>query len=276
MSYVRREAAAIEKVPLPVTRASLADDFRALGLRAGMTVLVHSSLSALGWVCGGPVAVIQALQDVLTLSGTLVMPTHSSDYSDPAEWRNPPVPPDWVPVVRGEMPLFDPQRTPTRGMGRIPELFRTWPDVRRSRHPQLSFAAWGREAEFVTAVHSLSYALGEQSPLARIYELDGFVLLLGVGYDSNTSMHLAEYRAPNPPQQPNGCPWLEEGRRVWKRFDDIEFNDDVFPEIGAAFEQSRPVSTGKVGAATCRLMRQRALVDFTRDRVAEYRACGPR
>src|SRR5947209_4670435 len=109
----------------PRTRASLAEDLRRLGLSEGVTVLVHSSLSTLGWVCGGPVAVVQALLDVLTDSGTLVMPTHSGEYSDPAPWQEPPVPRDWWPVIRETMPAFDPQVTPTRGMGRIVEVFRS-------------------------------------------------------------------------------------------------------------------------------------------------------
>lgn len=59
----------------PKTRGSLAEDFRNLGLKKGMTVIVHSSLKSLGWVVGGPIAVVQALMDVLSEEGTLVMPT---------------------------------------------------------------------------------------------------------------------------------------------------------------------------------------------------------
>src|SRR5213082_1002062 len=85
---------------VPVIIPSLLADFTALGVTPGMTLLVHSSLSALGWVCGGPVAVVRALLDVLTPSGTLVMPAHSANLSDPAQWENPPVPSEWVPVIR--------------------------------------------------------------------------------------------------------------------------------------------------------------------------------
>src|SRR5690349_7103098 len=60
----------------------------------------------------------------------------------------------------------------------------------------VSFAAWGRHALPITANHALDYGLGEHSPLARLYDLDGSVLLLGVGYERRTSLHLAEYRAP--------------------------------------------------------------------------------
>ncbi len=71
----------------PVTFDSLCADLRALGVESGMTMIVHSSLTALGWVSGGPQAVVLALQEVLGPQGTLVMPTHSGDFSDPAQWR---------------------------------------------------------------------------------------------------------------------------------------------------------------------------------------------
>ncbi|MEJ2748083.1 MAG: AAC(3) family N-acetyltransferase [Anaerolineae bacterium] len=257
------EAETVQRVKTPGTRTSLARDLRQLGLAPGMTVLVHSSLKALGWVNGGPVAVIQALQGVLTPQGTLVMPAHSGDLSDPAKWQNPPIPQEWHQLVRDTMPAFDPRLTPTRGLGRIAELFRTWPGVQRSQHPQVSFAARGQHAAFVTGSHELANSLGEGSPLARIYDLDGGVLLLGVGYDSNTSFHLAEYRAGNAQPFTAGAPVMRNGRHAWITYDDIQFNDELFPQIGADMEaQTDIVIIGQVAAATCRLYRQQPGVDF--------------
>jgi aminoglycoside 3-N-acetyltransferase len=266
------EHALIDRTPEPRTRESLGADLRALGVTPGMTLIVHSSLSALGWVCGGPVAVVQALMDALTPEGTLVMPTQSGDLSDPADWSRPPVPSAWLPAIYAHMPAYDPRVTPTRGMGRIVETFRTWPGAIRSAHPLVSFAACGAQAERVIEGQQLEYGLGEGSPLARMYELDGRVLLLGAGYDSNTTFHLAEYRAPGQTPRQEGAPIMENGQRVWKTYQDIELDADIFPEIGGDFEATGAVTLGQVGSAQARLFSSRAAVDFAQAWLTKRRA----
>lgn len=266
------ETAVVQNSPQPFTKTILKAQLQTLGLQAGMIVLVHSSLSKIGYVPGGPVAVIQALQEVLTEAGTLVMPTHTSDYSDPGGWQNPPVPEAWHKIIRDEMPAFDPQLTPTRSMGVIPELFRTWPGVFRSSHPDVSFAAWGKRAAAITADHQLAFGLGEQSPLARIYDLDGSILLLGVGYANNTSFHLGEVRAGVAKLFRQGAPiWLN-GRRIWQWYDELDYDDDCFPELGDAFEKAHPVQVGQVGLAECRLFSQKTAVDFATNWLRDHNA----
>lgn len=267
------EARVIARTAQPLTRERLVEQLRALGVGQGQTVLVHTSLSALGWVCGGPVTVIEGLMDLLTPAGTLVMPAHSGALSDPAGWANPPVPEGWWEEIRATMPAFDPDRTPTRAMGQTAELFRTWPGVLRSHHPAFSFAAWGRNARYVTEQHALDDGLGEGSPLARLYELDAYVLLLGVGYDVNTSFHLGEYRTRGPKKRVvQGAPIVEGGRRVWKAYHDIELDADRFEALGADFEAAHRVRVGPVGAGTARFFRQRPAVDFAAGWLEEHPA----
>ncbi|MFE4573558.1 aminoglycoside N(3)-acetyltransferase [Paenibacillus chitinolyticus] len=250
----------------PHTAASLAEDLRRLGVKEGMTLLVHSSLSSLGWVCGGTQAVIAAIRDALGSQGTLMMPTHSGDLSEPSAWNNPPVPEEWWDVIRSTMPAYKAEETRTFFMGALPEAFRTYPGVMRSSHPQVSFAAIGPQAQKLTGSHSLAYGLGEGSPLARLYELDGHVLLLGVGHGSNTSIHLAEYRAEyaSKKEVTNGAPVLDgEGVRQWVEFPDVGIDSDDFERAGADFEvRNSPVIRGKVGSAEAALMPQRPLVDY--------------
>lgn len=260
------EADAVERVDRPVTVGSLVDDLRSLGLAAGDTVLVHSSLNAIGWVAGGPQAVVDALQEVVTSDGTLVMPTHTGQYGDPAQWSNPPVPDDWEETIRESMPAFRPEVTPTRGMGAIPECFRCYPDAVRSRHPEVSFAAWGSDARTIVEDHGYDFGLGENSPLAEVYDRDGDVLLLGVGHDTNTSLHLAEHRADIPKETAHTSAQVrEDGRRVRVEYENLVIDTSDFPEVGRAFEEEVGAREGSVGAADATLLDQPALVEFAPD-----------
>ena len=264
------EGQVVRKTKSLATIESLQAGFEALGIEKGMVLLVHSSLSAMGWVCGGAVAVIVALQEVLGETGTLVMPTHSTDLSDPGQWENPSVPESWWQIIRETMPAYDPDLTPTRSMGKIAETFRKQKDVLRSAHPQSSFCACGPQASSIINNHSLAYGMSENSPLARIYDLQGYVLLLGVGHSSNTSIHLAEYRATFPAKRivQEGAPISQAGSRIWATFEDIDVDDSDFDRIGEDFLRSdagKVVQQGKVGIANCQLMPQRAVVDFAVD-----------
>lgn len=250
---------------MPVTMADLVRDFKHLGIAPGMTLLVHSSMRTIGWVNGGAVAVVLALEEALGPNGTLVMPAHTSDLSDPAHWSNPPVPESWWDIIRHEAPAFDATWTPSRRMGAIAEAFRTQPGTWRSDHPHVSFVARGPNATTIVADHSLAAGLGDELPLSRLYDLDARVLLLGLGYNNNTSLHLAEYRADFPGKRTmrQGASVLRDGRPQWVAFDDLDWNDEDFVAIGEAFNaETGLVQQGKVGKADVVMMPQRALVDF--------------
>ena len=210
----------------PITVKSLIKDLERLGVSPGMVLLVHSSMSSLGWVCGGPVSVIMALETVLRTYGTLIMPTHSGDLSDPA------VPESWWEIIRKNMPAFDPEMTPTMGMGVIPECFRKQKDVLRSSHPQVSFSSWGAESIKIVQNHDLDYSLGDDSPLGRIYD--------------------------------HHAPLLINRPRKWIRFKDINYSDADFDMLGKDFgkDNEAMVGTGRIGCAKAQLFPQRLCVDY--------------
>ena len=199
------------------------------------------------------------------------MPAQSPSISDPEEWENPPMPHDWLYDVYDNMPAFDPMVTPTEGMGKIPELFRTIPNTIRSNHPQVSFSANGKFAKKITENHELTPGFGMNSPLGRLYELNAKVLFLGVGYNSCTGFHLAEALNEKMPKKRMGTSMTENNTRVWKWFEDFNYDSDDFGVIGKEFEEKYDISTGMVGNAKCKLFDMKCGVDFAKDWLAENR-----
>lgn len=256
----------------PVTGQRLAADLRELGLPAGATVMVHTSLRSLGWVVGGGQAVLAALRDAVGPDGTLVMPTQSWQLCDPALLQE--APPEWWPTIRDHLPLFDPAVTPSQTMGAVAELFRTTPGARRSPHPHRSITAAGPQAGRVTARHPLDSPAGEESPLGALVALDAWILLLGVTAAKVTALHLAEHRASYPGKRtvPNGVAMLVDGRREWVSWEELDVHDHDFVEVTKAFAADTGlVRTHRVGDATARLIPMRPLVEYATDWFGSHR-----
>lgn len=152
-----------------VSVTELAAQLRALGVRQGRVLLVHTSFRAVRPVEAGP-------WDSCT---------HCALRSD-ATAR------DGTPTMTDGETVFDPRSTPTRDMGITAELFWRQPGVLRSTHPGASFAAQGPLAGRICQPQPLSPPHGPDSPVGRVRELGGQVLLLGVTHSENTMLHLAE------------------------------------------------------------------------------------
>jgi aminoglycoside 3-N-acetyltransferase len=250
----------------PATVASLARDLRHLGPIEGATVLVHSSLSALGWVVGGAEAVVLALEEAVGPEGTLVMPAYSMNAPEPSLWTNPAVPESWWGTIRSEWPPFDPHLSPAVRLGVIAETFRSQHGTSRSFHPNHSFSARGPNARRLLEGHSLDESLGEGSPLARLYDLSGWILLLGVDHSSNSSFHLAEYRAAWPgkhSRRPIRARLVRDRSVEEVVIQELDLDSEDFANLGDDFDREPgAVRTGLVAFAETRLMEQRAAVDF--------------
>ena len=152
--------------------SAVVEQLRAMGVEPGQTLQVHTAFSRVGPVEDGPRGLIEALRLALGPDGTLVMPSMTDDDDHP----------------------FDPLATPCLGMGVTADTFRRLPGVLRSNSPH-AFAAAGPKAERVVEPHPVDVPHGPDSPVGRVLDLGGYVLLLGVGHDADTTVHLAEYMA---------------------------------------------------------------------------------
>lgn len=251
----------------PVGRAQLVEDLVRLGIAPPQSILVHSSMRRYGPVEGGPATVLAALREAIGPQATLVVPTHTANNSTTSDvFRR---------ATRGMTPAeatayeeslagFDPAVTASFGMGAVAEYVRTHPGAVRSRHPQTSFAALGPHAAAWMAVHDLDCHLGERSPLGALYRADVWILLLGVGYESCTALHLAEYRLPwPPPRQRYRCYWQEGGVRRRYEFEAARLDASDFARIGAELDTQPFVRSGRFGHGWARAIRLRAAVDFS-------------
>ena len=231
-----------------VTRGGLRRDLEQLGVRRGDILCVHSSLKRLGLVIGGVRTVIEALLEAVGPDGTVMMPAYSGDLSDPAEWRFPPVSPEFIPQIRAETPPYDPVLTPTRGMGAIPEYFRRYPGVIRSPHPQSSFAAVGPRALDLVGQHSLSFRFGPESPLGRLRDLNGKVLMLGAPWDTSSFLYLCHFPIASRPKIQKRAPMTVDGATRWVEYEDISYENAWFiPAVTMLVERGIAV-IGQTGA----------------------------
>jgi aminoglycoside 3-N-acetyltransferase len=255
-----------------VDHNQLAADLRSLGLQRGQDLLVHCSLREIGWVEGGPAALLSAILEVAGPEATLVVPTSTMWNSFTSNhFRDATAGLDAEERARyvAAMPGFDPASTPSDGMGVFAEHVRTRPSACRSSHPQASFAAIGPGAHACTSVHDLDCHLGDRSPMGWLYAANAAILLLGVGYSVCTAFHLAEYHLPGaPPVRSYHCFTSHGGTRVEQASVDIHLDDSDFELLGTELDSTAgqgctsDLRRGHVGSAECRLVPFRLAVDF--------------
>lgn len=251
-----------------ITKSRLIQDLKSLGLSAGQTVMLHVSVKNLGWIVGGPDMVLHALLEVLGPAGTLMMLASWED--NPYELA------DWPESKRlaylAEGPAYDPARSRAdwREMSILSEYLRTWPGAERSRHP-FSYVAVGAHADWITRDQPWQYRDGHDSPLARLCELNGSVLLLGSPLANVTLLHHAEFLAqvPNKRIDRYSLPVLLDGQRVWMDFEEfdttngiVDWHEDYFESIVKAYLAKGYGQCAKVGAADSQLFKAADLRDF--------------
>ena len=218
---------------------------RALGVEPGV-LLVHASFRAVRPVEGGPLGLIDALREALGPAGTLVMPSWTGEDEQPFDRLATPASPD---------------------LGIVADHFWRQAGVLRSDH-NFAFAAAGPDA-----VHIVSDPLPlpphlPASPVGRVHQLDGQVLLLGVGHDADTTIHLAELLAGVPYRVPKHCTVLQDGRPIRIDYGENDHCCARFALVDDWLRSRNLQREGPVGHAHARLARSRDIVTVVREALA--------
>jgi aminoglycoside 3-N-acetyltransferase len=262
----------VDELPL-ITKTVLVEDLAALGVARGGAVMVHTSMRALGWIVGGPDTVVASLLQVVGETGTIIAyagwdqdPYHLGAW--PASIRE---------AARREFPPFDPAVSEaSRDHGRIPERMRTWPGSVRGPHPEASMVAIGKDAGWLVRPHPDDDPYGAGTPLARLVEIDGSVLMLGAPLGTVTLLHHAETIAPIAEKRRTTyeMPIIDDGRTLWRTYHDIDTSDGAFdyPSLGLGVDPFERIVhdaldvgigvAGSVGASRSVLLPAGPLVEF--------------
>lgn len=220
------------------SKSEIADQLRALGVRTAEVLLVHTSFKSIGSVEGGPLGLIEVLRDVLGPSGTLAMPSFSNNDDEP----------------------FDPATTPASpDLGIVASTFWRLPGVRRSNHFS-AFAAIGPYAAAIVADPLSLPPHTPASPAGRVYDLGGEVLMIGVGHEADTMLHLAEVIADVPYRVPRHCTVMRDGLAVRIDYNENDHCCALFSLADTWLRRHGFQSEGRIGYARARLARARDIV----------------
>ena len=222
-----------------IGRGEMAAQLRALGVGEGGVLLVHTSFRAVRPVEGGPAGLIGALRDALGSAGTLVMPAWTGSDDEPLDPSSTPAAPD---------------------LGIVTDTFWRLPGVARSDHA-FAFAAAGPLAGRITSGPLPLPPHAPGSPVGRVHDLNGQVLLLGVGHDADTTLHLAELLAGVPYRVPKHCTVLQDGRPVRIHYGENDHCCERFALADGWLRARGLQREGRVGHARARLVRARDVVE---------------
>ncbi len=244
---------------LPLSKDTLVNELRLLGLKNGDKVMVHSSLSSFGYVVDGERAVIDAILDIVGSSGVVLMPSHSSWNSDPLEWSNPPMPKEWAEHIADSILPYDVNKSAIDFVGTIPRAFAKYPGVTRTNHPSVSFLVWGKSEAWID--QPLNYPLGKESQLMKLYNEGGKVLMLGTTYENVTALHLSEYLCEKVKTEVNKSKMLVDGKPIWVSFTEKVAQCEFYNLIGKTFENKYDINQRMIGYSNCKLVDAKNLVD---------------
>lgn len=238
------------------TKDDICDLLAGMGITKSMVVLVQANTNALGYVVGGVQTIVNALMETVGYDGTIIMPTFSPQLADPSCLKQGVKREQWD-VVRQYAQPFDRKLTTPYESDPLIHQFLKNEGVVRSYHPLYSFAAWGKYAKVICDKHPLHFGLNQDSPLGRVVEFNGFVVMLGMDYKDCVMFRLAHYQNEKMPIRIVSAPIQINKKRIWKDMLDIDGPMTCFDEVGEAMEDRSIVKSCCIGGGICRFFSAR-------------------
>lgn len=226
-----------------------------LGIIKGDIILLHSSLRSLGYIEGGAHTLINSILRIIGEEGTLAVPSLTGKREDSKE--NP--------------PIFDVAKTPC-WTGIIPETFRKTNGVIRSYHPTHSVAALGKDKHIITGGHEKSNSpCDKESPYYKIAANKGYILLIGVDQESNTSIHSCEeisnvpYHLQKDPFEMTIKGYDGESVKINNRLHQWNKAPTDFNRLDSIYYDKGIMKSSQICNAKVRLIRSEAMFELTID-----------
>lgn len=252
-----------------LSRTDLVADLSEIGVRADDIVMVHAAMSTVGALINGPDTLIEALQQAVGPKGTLMAYTDWDSRYEALLDDTGRVPGAWRDRIAG----FDPLRSrAVRDHGVFPEFLRTSPGALRSANPGASMTAIGARAEWLVADHPLDYGYGPATPLAKLVEGGGKVLMVGAPRDTMTLIHHAEHVAdiPNKRIKRWEVPFAGPEGTAWRMSEEFDTSDAVAPQLDGidyftaivtSYLEAGRGRRGKIGSAESLLVDARGMLE---------------
>jgi len=275
MNMSKTQEDVIAKTKHPITKTDIVKGLRKLGLKTDGKVEVHTKLSSFGYIINKEYDVIDALLDVVK-EGVIIMPAHTSENSDPTFWENPPVPKEWIPIIKNNKRPFDKRIYMPERVGKTPAAFLKYPNVERTNHPIESLAIYNQTNDPTWLDHSLSQD-DDVHPLYKLTQEEGKILFLGTDFQTCTSVHLTEKYATTVIKKEDIVALIEDEKTINKTCITYEFDDELdhFDEIAKRYineYQGTPYyKEVKIGLATCTLIDAEALYDIAYEFHSNYK-----
>lgn len=217
-----------------------------MGIRKGMVVLLEAKGNCKDYLLGGEQALIEAIMEVVGYEGTIIVSTFTPQLLDPSQSEEKITRSLWK-DIRKYSTGFDLKLTMPLKENYLAHQFLRNEGVIRSYHPLYSFAVWGKYAKLICDKHPLHFGLNEDSPLGRLLDFQGKIILFNQDIDDSIGIKYNLYKNIQLPIRIVSAPILINHRTLWKDMLDVQYNTTHIEKLISGLKSEEKGQCCKVG-----------------------------